>query len=252
MSTTQLADAGFSGTARVEQRLIESLCPSATVVVASQSAGTAPDLFPEEEAAVANALETRRTEFSWGRACAREALRRLGVAPQAIPMLADRAPGWPPGVVGSVAHADGLVCAVVACKDVIAGIGIDFEALDRPLRPGIDRFIRTPAERIAQQGLPIAIDPMRLVFSAKEAIHKCVAPMSGVTLGFHDVEVDIDVNSQGFRARLVRSRDRVLPDFGMLVGRFAISARFVVTTAVIRAECGSCATITPASLVGIQ
>jgi 4'-phosphopantetheinyl transferase EntD len=248
MSSLQLAEVGFSGTASVEQRLIQSLCPPGTVVAAGTGAEVGLDLFPIEEVAVAKATGSRRHEFAHGRACARRALRRLGVSPGPIPVQPDRAPAWPTGVVGSIAHTAGLVCAVVGRSQAVAGVGVDIESRDRPMREKLERFIRTPAERVHQQSLSADLDPLRLVFSAKEAVHKCVAPLSGVTLGFHDVELDFDVASGSFRARLVKPRDRALPDFETLLGRFAVTHRFVITTAVIRAGCSGHTTLPSTSV----
>jgi 4'-phosphopantetheinyl transferase EntD len=222
------------GSLPVEQALIERLVPpEVSVIVGSPDASSAP-LFAEEEAAVATALETRRREFSIGRRYAREAIRNLGGEAGPIPVRPDRGPAWPESVVGAITHTTGLVAAAVAWEEQIAGIGIDAESRDRPLKDSVDRFIRTDAER-ARMLLPRELDPLRLVFSAKESIHKCVAPISGITLGFHDVELDFDVQSSSFQARLVGRGDARLPDFHVLVGRFAVTPRFVITSAVITA-----------------
>lgn len=251
MSAKQPADVGFTSAATVEQRLIESLCPPEVAVAAAHEGSGLPELFPEEQAAVATALESRRLEFSRGRICARRALRRLGVTETPIPVLPDRAPQWPAGIVGSITHSSGLACAAVAWKHAVAGIGIDVETREKPMRETLDRFIRTPAERARQRDLPSEVDPLRLVFSAKESVHKCVAPFCGITLGFHEVELDVDVAHGTFRARLVAARNRVLPDFRLLLGRFAVTPRYVMTTAVIRVGCGDRATIQSASLVQV-
>lgn len=215
-----------------EQDLVERLVPpEVSVVVGSPDASSAP-LFAEEEAAVANALETRRREFSIGRTYAREAIRNLGREAGPIPVRTDRGPAWPESVVGAITHTAGLVAAAVAWEEQIAGIGIDAESRDRPLKDSVDRFIRTDAER-ARMRLPRELDPLRLAFSAKESVHKCVAPISGITLGFHDVELDFDLVANSFRARLVGRADARLPDFHRLVGRFAVTSRFVITSAVI-------------------
>jgi 4'-phosphopantetheinyl transferase EntD len=192
-------------------------------------------LFAEEKAAIATALDTRREEFTRGRACARQALGRLGIPPQAIPVRSDRAPAWPRGIVGSITHTPGLVCAVAARSEVVAGLGVDIEVRNAPLRPTLDRFIRTPAERAQQAGLPPDLDPLRLVFSAKEAVHKCVAPLCGITLGFQDVELDVDVSDASFRVRLVGFAHPSLPDLRAITGKFAVTSRFVMTAAVMPA-----------------
>jgi 4'-phosphopantetheinyl transferase EntD len=222
----------------VMQTLLESLFPPGVVVVAAGDHTAPGRLFPEEEAALTNALETRRREFAVGRSCARQALRVLGVDPVAIPSRADRAPAWPVDVVGTITHCNGLVAAAVAWKAEIAGIGLDAESRERPLDQRLDRFIRTPAERELMDGLalPLELDVVRLVFSAKESVHKIISPMSGITLGFHDVELDVDFGDGRFRARLVGQQDDRLPDFARLSGRFIVTDDLVLTTVVVAAE----------------
>jgi 4'-phosphopantetheinyl transferase EntD len=220
------------------QTLLESLFPPGVVVVAAGDHTAPGRLFPEEEAALTNALEMRRREFAVGRTCARQALRVLGVDPVAIPARADRAPAWPVDVVGTITHCPGLVAAAVASRDRFAAIGLDAESRERALEDNLDRLIRTPAERSRMDRLafPVDIDVVRLVFSAKESVYKCLAPMSGMTLGFHDVELDVNFELERFRARRVGVPDDRLPDFERIVGRFTVTDEFVLTTALIRAE----------------
>src|SRR4051812_21125431 len=61
-------------------------------------------LFAEEAAPLANAVLTRRQQFTAGRQLARQAWARLGQAP--VPLLNDvqRVPVWPKGVVGTITH----------------------------------------------------------------------------------------------------------------------------------------------------
>ena len=61
--------------------MIETIVPGA--VACTETFEDAPDvwLFPEEEAVVASAVAKRRRAFGTGRASARSALARLGVAP---------------------------------------------------------------------------------------------------------------------------------------------------------------------------
>jgi 4'-phosphopantetheinyl transferase EntD len=213
--------------------LIGTLCPPGTAVVAGPG-GPDAALFPEEEPAVATAIERRRLQFTQGRSYAREALRRLGADVCAIPMRPDRAPGWPNGVVGTISHTDGLVCAAVAWRHTVGSLGIDVESRIREISPKLDRFIRTPRERETSE-LPADFDALRVVFSAKESIHKCVHPLSGITLGFQDVELQIDVDAGTFRPHLVRPREG-LPDFSLIVGRFAMTDDFVVSASWILAS----------------
>lgn len=223
----------LSSFTRTYDDLIGTLCPPGTVVVAGPG-GPDAALFAEEEPAVATAIDRRRVQFTQGRSYAREALRRLGADVCAIPMRPDRAPGWPEGVVGTISHTDGLVCAAVAWRRDVASLGIDVESRARVISPKLDRFIRTPREREAGD-LPTDFDALRVVFSAKESIHKCVHPLSGITLGFQDVELQINVDEGTFRPQLVRPREG-LPDFSLIVGRFTLTDDFVVSASSILAS----------------
>src|SRR5437868_12446432 len=84
-------------------------------------------LFPEEEPAVAKAVDKRRREFTTVRWCAREALAGLGMPPVPIMRGEKGAPRWPDGVVGSMTHCDGYRAAAVAKARDIAALGIDAE-----------------------------------------------------------------------------------------------------------------------------
>ena len=59
-------------------------------------------LFPEEEVALGRAGAKRRRQFTAGRACARRAMRCLGMVPVPILSGSSRQPIWPEGVVGSL------------------------------------------------------------------------------------------------------------------------------------------------------
>ena len=144
--------------------------------------GDAPPLFPEEEIAVAKALDRRRRPFAFGRACAREVLGRE----VAIPAGPDRQPIWPPGFIGSITHTDEHAAAVVGPQP----IGIDLESLAHAARaPDLLLAVTTPTERAV---FGRSMKPERLaaiVFSAKESVYKCLFPLLGVFLDFQDVEL---------------------------------------------------------------
>ena len=212
--------------------MFEILLPD-DVVVASMvdNAGAAP-LLPEEEAYVARAVEKRRQEFTAGRHCAREALRRLGAPVGPIPVTATRAPVWPESVAGSITHCTGLTAAAVGWASRYAGIGIDAEPAE-PLSAGLERLICTPAERerLSRMDTP-EIHRVRLVFCAKETVHKAIAPMSGVTLGFHDVEIDFTAAGE-FAVRLVGARDERLPPLDRIRGRHALTDELILAAATL-------------------
>lgn len=92
-------------------------------------------LLDGEHAYVAAAGPRRRAEFASGRRLLRVLLAQLpivGVPDGRIPIgrCVDGRPELPTGVLGSVAHADGLVAAVVgrvAAGPVVTGLGVDLE-----------------------------------------------------------------------------------------------------------------------------
>jgi hypothetical protein len=60
--------------------------------------------------------------------------------------------------------------------------------------------------------------------------------MTGITLGFHDVELDVDFGNGRFRAKLVGQRNDRLPDFARLSGKFVVTDDLVLTTVVVASE----------------
>ena len=217
--------------------MLDGLFPHDVVVEAAGADAPAAALYDVEEEAVARSVEKRRRDFALGRTCARAALQRLGVPPVAIPVGAKRAPTWPPGVVGAITHCEGLAAAAVAWQDRYAGIGLDAEVA-APLEEALARLIATPAERErhAATAPPEGTDWTKLTFSGKESVHKAVAPMSGVTLGFHDVELEFDVERSTFRALLVGAERPGLPVFDRLEGTYRIRDGYVITAVTIRSD----------------
>src|SRR5688500_10573337 len=90
-------------------QLVAALVPAGCCVSTGPDDALPDPLFPEEEKAVAGALERRRREFALGRMHARRALGSLGYPDVCIGVRHDRAPLWPAGIVGSITHTQGLV-----------------------------------------------------------------------------------------------------------------------------------------------
>lgn len=155
-----------------------------------------PALLPDEVPAVARAVDTRRAEFTAGRAAARLAMQRLGLSPQAVPAAPDRSPVWPAGLTGSISHAAG-VCAAVLSRDASAPLGLDIEeaaALDPDLWP----LVLTPAELTRLDTMPITArgTAAKRIFGIKEAAYKAQFPLTGAVIGFQALEVTLDPASQ--------------------------------------------------------
>lgn len=163
---------------------------------APQSTSASP---PEDLAAAAGMAEKRRMEYLAGRQCARRALERLGVRGHVLRAGADRAPLWPPDIVGSITHTgdarDGYCGVAVARRAALRAIGIDAE-LNRPLPDELLATVLTERERDALRATPA---PARgriatIIFSAKESVYKTLSPLFGVFLEFHQVEIDLQLD----------------------------------------------------------
>lgn len=153
--------------------------------------GAAADPWPEEAAAMVRALPSRRAEFAAGRAAARAALAALGLAPAAVPMAPDRSPVWPPGVAGSITHADGIALAVAARSSAHAALGLDAEP-DAALPEDLAGEVLSLGERAHCAGQPDPGRAARLVFAAKEAAYKAQHPLSGRLLDFAALAVALE------------------------------------------------------------
>lgn len=156
----------------------------------------AAELLPAERAGTERMAPARLAQYSSGRRVAREALGILGFGVQAVPRR-ERAPIWPAGAVGSIAHSREFAIAVVGRETRTAGIGIDLEVAERvPSRLAL-RVLTAP-----EQGIDLP-DARTLLFSAKEAVYKAVNPLAREYLAFRDVELAVD-EAGGFRARTTR------------------------------------------------
>lgn len=161
-------------------------------------------LYVEEWLALGRAVDKRRREFVTGRACARQALARLGFRPRSLPSGPRGEPVWPQDVVGSITHCRGYVACAVASRETLGAIGIDAEphaALREDLLPDI---VTTAENRRLRDLSAASVDVHwdRVWFSAKEAVYKAWFPLTGRGLGFHDVELTVDGTNGRFVARL--------------------------------------------------
>ena len=147
------------------------------------------------------ATQKRQREFLAGRWCAEEALQRLGAGSTHVAMAEDRAPIWPDGVVGSITHTGNFAAAAVAWAADIAGVGIDSEEI---IVPAAARDIAD----ICMVDEAMLFEPAHgrsfcefctLVFSAKEAVFKCLFPLTRKFLEFSDVRItSLDWNRRYF------------------------------------------------------
>jgi 4'-phosphopantetheinyl transferase EntD len=185
--------------------VIEEIMPATAACAESFAASPGTGLFPEEEALVARATETRRQEFATGRECAREALSALGLGKAPILRGYQGAPQWPDGIVGSITHCPGYCAAAVARAGDLAALGLHAEP-GTALPGGVLELVSQPAERARLRDLSAAspgISWDRLLFCAKEAVYKAWFPLTGRWLGFADADITIDAADGTFSARLL-------------------------------------------------
>ncbi|MEW2085742.1 4'-phosphopantetheinyl transferase superfamily protein [Streptomyces sp. NPDC005283] len=214
--------------------MIEGILPSSVRWVQSFTDRTDIELFPEEQAVVANAVEKRQTEFATVRACARDALAALGHPP--VPLVPGErgAPSWPAGVVGSMTHCAGYRAAVVARSSDVATLGIDAEP-NHALPEGVLPAIGRPEDLTALAALPnsagIAWD--RILFSAKESVYKAWFPVARQWLDFEDATVTIDPDGT-FTARILIPGPTLSGrPLTALSGRWAADDSLVMTAVVV-------------------
>ncbi len=209
---------------------MSALLPPGIAVETSPGRGETPPLWPAEAAQVAASVPTRRHEFAVTRACAHRALARLGCPADPLLKGSDRAPCWPPGVIGSLTHCAAYHAAAATRDPLIAGLGIDAE-LHAPLPPGVDRLVLTPADRLA---LPASggVAWERVVFSAKESVFKAWWPLTQTWLDFADATILLDPARGSFRAVLRPPAAAPATAPSQLAGRFATSAELILTAVV--------------------
>lgn len=139
----------------------------------------------------ATAVPKRQREFAAGRVAASNALLLSGKSDY-FPTIGElRQPVWPRGFTGSISHDSEIAAAVTARESLLKGIGLDIESVHLP-----DKSIRGQimtayeAELWAEQCDGNEDAATMMVFSYKEAIFKCVYPLTGVFLEFLDVIVE--------------------------------------------------------------
>jgi 4'-phosphopantetheinyl transferase EntD len=222
--------------------MIEEILPAPVVAVEARHDSPGDALFAVEEAAVEHAVEKRRREFTTGRACAHDALARLGL-PRSPILSGERGePRWPAEVVGSITHCDGYRGCAVARVSEIATIGIDAE-VNAALPAGVEAEIARPEERSWLRELKReapAVHWDRLLFSAKESVYKAWFPLTKLWLDFEEAAVTVDPSAGAFSARLLVSGPllgtRRVTEFS---GRWLVRDGLILTAIALPATIGS-------------
>ena len=149
-------------------------------------------LLSEREArAMAGMVEKRRREFATARVLARKGLERFfGVPGFDLLNAPDRAPVWPSGITGSIAHSH--TRAWVALVDSAFGtVGIDGEDRDE-LGRNVWHLTLRDEEVASLETLDASSRGRRAlaIFSAKEALYKAQYPRSGSFMDYKALRVE--------------------------------------------------------------
>ena len=138
-----------------------------------------------------HATQKRQREFLAGRLCAEEALQCLGAGSTHVAMAKDPAPNWPDGVGGSITHTGDNAAAAVAWAADIAALGIDSERIIDPAaaRDIADICMVDEATLFKAAHGRSFCEFCTFVFSAKEAVFKCLFPLTRKFLEFSDVRI---------------------------------------------------------------
>ncbi|MDB4988935.1 MAG: 4-phosphopantetheinyl transferase [Myxococcaceae bacterium] len=211
-------------------RHFAALFPSTVVGVELSEPELAAPLFPEEEVAIARAVDKRKLEFALGRTAARKALRALGIEGLPLRPLPDRSVEWPERAWGSITHADGICAAIAALRSDHAGIGIDAEVRQR-VRRELWRHIATERETAwlgASTDEEMAAHRATLLFSAKEAFYKAQFCASRAWVGFQDAEIACD-ETGSFEVELLVDVGETFARGTRFEGKYVLLDQHVVT-----------------------
>ena len=168
-----------------------------------------------------NAMAKRRIEFSAGRHCAHRAMVQIGRTPGPVLFGPDRAPIWPPGIVGSITHSAQYCAAVVASEDHFRSVGIDTELVNA-VGPELACEVLRPDEISATNGNARSgeIDWPTLYFCIKEAAYKAFYPIYRKIIDFQDMHVAIRTESRTFNAEV---RVPISPFSVTFQGKYGVS-----------------------------
>ena len=139
---------------------------------------------------------------------AHKALSKFGL--ESEPILRNpetREPCWPNSVWGSITHSAGFAAVAVGLKKEIKGIGIDLESFSRSVDFKIRRHVCVNSELKWLESLPTkqATRALRIIFSAKESIFKCIYPGTKTYLSFKDAAVSVNETEKKFSFIILKS-----------------------------------------------
>jgi enterobactin synthetase component D len=180
----------------------------------------------------ATRLEAKRKQHVASRLCATRVLLEAGAADTVVDRGDDRCPVWPQGFVGSLTHTRTFVAAAAAAAKRVRSLGLDSEQIVYD-----DESSAITQVCCSHQELrTLAVWPMHprcavtLLFSAKEALFKCINPVVLEFFDFVDAEVAcIDARRRTISIRLCRPLGTDFAAGQTFEGRYAFAFGHVHT-----------------------
>ena len=191
-------------------------------------------LLPEEQAlAESFGSLKRRAEFILGRICAHGALSRFGLESEPILRIPEtKEPCWPDSIWGSITHSAGFAAVAVGLKKEIKGVGIDLESFSRSVDFNIRRHVCVDSELEWLESLPTkqANRALRIIFSAKESIFKCIYPSTKKYLSFKDAAVSVNETEKNFSFIIFKSFPGIIQHNFPYHGRYSEIDKMLLTS----------------------
>ena len=194
-------------------------------------------LLPEEKAiAESFGSQKRCSEFTLGRIYAHKLLSRFGL--ESEPILRNpetREPCWPESIWGSITHSAGFAAVAVGLKKEIKGVGIDLESLSRSIDFKISQHVCVYSELEWLESLTTkqANQALRIIFSAKESIFKCIYPGTKTYLSFKDAAVSVDETKKKFSFTIFKSIPGIVQQGFSYHGQYSEIDKMLLTSVYI-------------------
>jgi 4'-phosphopantetheinyl transferase EntD len=157
------------------------------------------DLTFAEQKIVSHAHPRRKLEFATGRWCARKVLRLIGSEPSDILISQTGAPSVPSGLLLSISHCQGLICAAASTDKSFIGIGTDVHHTMDIIED--EAWARICHRMDLIDGcFPESNLSRILIFSAKEAAWKCLQHFYPKPVNLADIAICIESNKLSINA----------------------------------------------------
>ena len=212
-----------------------SLCrePIAVSIVYDDEASSFQLSHEEQRISDVFKQEQSKVTFRSGRAAAKSALEKLGIAnPPPVLRGERREPLWPEGVVGSITHDRGVSLAAVAWQQQVAGVGVDLLYVgEKDFLPHRRKFCTETEKQWLQT---LGADESRFVAalgSMKESTFKAIYPQIKKPFWFHAAR--FEPQGSVFRGTLLRDLSPAYPRGYSFDARIAFLKDYVLSFVVV-------------------